>query len=336
MRRPGHRCCRLNPDMSASRIFVPGLWVLVVCITLATQAAFAQSGVTYGSHDTGRVLVIGCVTNDPKYNYGRMQGIAEYVLDHLRDVGVDAVEVFTVDKPDKMIRLLRDGRVDWVSATPFTAIRYVDDANGRIILAKQQRGQAWYESVFFTHKDNRLTSLEDLKGKTIAFEKPTSTSAYFIPVSMFRKRGLQLVQLDNVRAKPPADAVGYVFSGEEANSSLWVHKKLVDAAVYSNADWSSDWITPKSLRDDLSIFARSERFPRSVEIVGSDLPEPVADRLREVLLGAATDQDAAGAMEQYYGATGFSLLTDEMRASMNGIRSLRDEIEGTARDRVQP
>jgi phosphonate transport system substrate-binding protein len=322
--------------MNVLRFILPGLIVLLVAITLVAAPAHAQSGVTYGSHDDGHVLVIGCVTNDPKYNYGRMQGIAEYVLGHLSDVGVGAVEVFTVDKPEKMIRLLRDGRVDWVSATPFSAIRYVDDADGRIILAKQQRGQAWYESVFFTHKDSNLTALEDLKGKTIAFEKPTSTSAYFIPVSMFRERGLRLVPLDNIRAKPPADAVGYVFSGEEANSSLWVHKKLVDAAVYSDSDWSSEWITPKAVREDLTIFERSERFPRSVEIVSSDLPETISDRLRDVLLGAAADQDAAAAMDQYYGATGFSLLTDEMRASMNGIRSLREAIDGSARDGAQP
>ncbi|MFK7886993.1 MAG: phosphate/phosphite/phosphonate ABC transporter substrate-binding protein [Gammaproteobacteria bacterium] len=312
------------------------LVALSCLLALSAFSAGAQSGQTYGSPGKGRVLVIGSVTTDPKYTYGRMQGIAEYVLSHMDDIGVDAVEVFTVDKPDKMIRLLRDGRVDWVSATPFTAVRYVDEANGQIILAKQQSEKAWYESVFFTRKDSGLQSLEDLVGKTIAFEKPTSTSAYFIPVSMIHELGLPLVPLDNLRAKPPRDAIGYVFSGEEANSSLWVHKKLVDAAVYSDADWTSEWILPGSLRDELRIFARSDRLPRSVEIVSSALPEAISQRLSEVLLAAADDADAAGALDQYYRATGFSEFTAEMAAALDGIREQIDVVTGTTRDSSAP
>lgn len=319
--------------MNESRC-IPGLWAVLSILIFVSGPAWAQSGPTYGSHEAGRVLVIGCVTNDPKYNYGRMQGIAEYVLGHMGDAGVDAVEVFTVDKPEKMVRLLRDGRVDWVSATPFTAVRYVDEAQGRIILAKAQRGRAWYQSVFFARKDSSVATLQDLIGKTIAFEKPTSTSAYFIPMTMLMEAGLPLVQLDSVRSNPPKDAIGYVFSGEEANSSLWVHKKLVDAAVYSDADWTSNWSAPKSVRDDLKIFARSDRFPRSVEIVSSSLPDAIAQRLGEVLMASVSDDDAAAALEQYYGATGFSPLSDEMRSSLDGIREQIDAVSGAGRDGV--
>lgn len=293
----------------------------LVLLALPGHHAIADHpSLTYGEHDAGRVLVIGCVTNDPKYNYGRMQGIAQYVLHKMEDLHVDAVEVFTVDEPSRMANLLRSGRVDWVSATPFTALRYVEEAGGEIILAKSQYGEAWYESIFFARKDSPIRSLEDLRGKSIAFEKPDSTSAYFLPVAMLAAAGLPLVQLENVRTPPPADSVGYVFSGDESNSTLWVHKKLVDAAAYSDSDWESEWIAPPALRDDLVVFARSRRLPRSVEIVSHTLPQPLKHRLKEILLNAPADPDAEAALKQYYRATGFSELTEDMHTALEDIR----------------
>ncbi len=296
------------------------LLLLLIVSGIRIQAQGATTPLTYGNPGTGRVLVIGCVTNDPKYNYGRMQGIAEYVLDKMRDVDIDAVEVFTVDSPEKMARLLRSGRVDWVSATPFNAIRYTDQSGGEILLAKAQSDRAWYQSVFFARRDSGITSLQDLVGKTIAFEKPDSTSAYFLPMTMLKAAGLPLIQLDSVRSIPPDNAIGYVFSGEETNSTLWVHKRLVAAAVFSDADWNTAYIMPLSLRDDMAIFERSGQLPRSVEIVNAALPEPIKQRLKEILLAAPADPDAQAALNQYYRATGFSELTTDMRSALESVR----------------
>lgn len=283
----------------------------------------------YGEPGSGRVLVIGSVTNDPKYNYGRMQGIAEYVLDKMRDVDVDAVEVLTVDTPEKMTRLLRSGRVDWVSATPFNALKYTEQSGGEILLAKAQRDRAWYQSVFFARRDSGIAALPDLLGKTIAFENPGSTSAYFLPVTMLRSAGLTLVQLDSVRATPPDNAIGYVFSGDETNSTLWVHKRLVDAAVFSDADWSTPYIMPPALRDDLAIFERSRQLPRSVEVVSAALPDSIKSRLKEILLAAPADSDAQAALKQYYGATSFSELTTDMRSALESIRVKVEAVSAT-------
>lgn len=306
-----------------------GVISLALLAVTAVCSAGAQSRVeplTYGNHVGGHVLVIGTVTTNPKFNYGRMQGMAEYMLAHMRDLNVDSVEVFTVDKPEKMSRLLRDGRVDWVSATPLNAVRFVDEGGGEMLLAKAQRGKAWYQSVFFSRRDHPIRSLKGLLGKTIAFEKAGSTSAFFVPVTMLVAQGLPLVQLNSVHDTPPADAIGYLFSGEESNSTLWVHKGLVDAAVFSDADWESDFITPPGLREDLVIFERSQRLPRSVEVVRSSLPQEVKQRLKQVLQRAPQKSDANAALNQYYHATGFSEIDEEMRAAFDSIRRNIDAV----------
>lgn len=301
------------------------LCLLLALVHLAVPVAAQTTGagtnkITYGAQAEGRMLVLGCVTNQPKFNYGRMQGIAEYVLARMGDEGLSGVEVFTVDSAEKMTRLLRDGRVDWVSATPYSAVTYMDQANAEILLAKEQYGEAWYHAVFFARNDSGIKTFDDLLGKTIAFEKPSSTSAYFVPAAILRQAGVRLVQLDSVRDKPPSDAVGYLFSGDESNSSIWVHKGIVDAAAFSDRDWSSDWIMPGSFREDLSVFHRSSEIPRSVEVVRSGLPESLKTRLQDILLAAPDDPDAAPALKNYYHATGFHEIDDDIRLALDNIR----------------
>ncbi len=316
-------------NRSFERVALGVLLLLFAVCSVQVKAQGATTPLTYGKPGSGRVLVIGCVTKDPKYNYGRMQGIAEYVLEKMSDMDVDAIEVFTVDAPEKMARLLRSGRVDWVSATPFNAVRYTERSGGEILLAKSQGDRAWYQSVFFARADSGIKSMQDLIGKTIAFEKPDSTSAYYLPVTMLKAAGLPLVQLDSVRATPPDNAIGYVFSGDESNSTLWVHKRLVDAAAFSDADWNSSFITPQSLRNDMTIFERSRQLPRSVEIVSSQLPDALKKRLKQILLNAPADPDAQSALNQYYWATGFSELTAEMHDALESIRTAVDTTDST-------
>ena len=302
---------------------------LTAVLLLVSAFAIAQTPVArlkYGDHGSGRVLVIGTVTNNPKFNYGRMQGMAEYVLEHMRDLDVDSVEVYSVGTPEKMIRLLQDGRVDWVSATPFNAVRFADKGKGEFLLAKAQHGKMWYQTVFFSRADASINSLKDLLGKTIAFEKPSSTSAYFLPAAMLTAAGLPLVQLDSIRDKPPVDKIGYLFSGEESNATLWVHKRLVDAAVFSDADWQSDYSTPRALRDDLKIFERSRRLPRSVEVVRAGLPDEIKDRLKQVLMAAPGDPDAKAALNEYYRATAFVEINSEMLEAFDLIRQNMDSV----------
>lgn len=303
---------------------------LILVFVLLTGAVTAlgdglpstSSRAIYGDQNSERRLVIGSVTNAPKYNFGQLERFSLYILDQVKELGIDAVMVVTVDSYDQMIELMRNGDVDWVAATPYAALMYEREANAEFILTKKSRGRGAYHSVFFARNDSNISSLEDLKGKTIAFEAPGSTSAYFLPAMEILGAGYKLVKLDSPRDSAPADAIGYTFSGDEVNSSTWVHKRIVAAAAFSNEDWDSDWRMPEGFRRDISVFHETDEVPRSLEVVRPGLDPLVRSRIVQSLLSLNDHSDARDILTGYYKASDFSELTKSQLEALEKIREV--------------
>ena len=60
-----------------------------------------------------------------------------------------------------------------------------------MIVAKNQwHGKTTFTSRIYVRKESGLTTLEDLRGKTIAFVDPASSSGYIYPMVLLIQRGL--------------------------------------------------------------------------------------------------------------------------------------------------
>ncbi len=281
-----------------------------------------SSRAIYGDKNSEKRLVIGSVTNAPKYNFGQLQPLSLYILDRVKELGIDAVMVVTTKTHEQMIQLMREGHVDWVAATPYAALMYEREAGAEFILTKKSRGRGDYRTVFFSRTDSGISTLDDLLGKTIAFEKPGSTSAYFLPAMELLGAGLKLVKLDSPRDKAPADSVGYVFSGDEVNSSTWVHKRISDAAAFSDEDWESEWRTPIGFRKDLKIFHQTAKVPRSLEMVRPGLEPLLRSRIVKSLLELNSNPDGEEIARGYYHASDFAELTAAQSIVLDKIRKV--------------
>jgi phosphonate transport system substrate-binding protein len=267
-------------------------------------------------------LVVGRVTNNPRKDYPRFKAFADYLSARLGDQGITGSQVQFTNDNDTMVALLREGVVDLIPESVFPALTYVDKAGAKLILREWRDGVASYHSVIFARKDSGITALSDLLGKTIAFEDPGSTTAYFVPRAELRAAGLKLVELSGPDQKPPPDAVGYVFVGSENNIIVWVHRGLVDAGPFSNIDWDQGDDAPPELRKDLTIFHRSAPLPRSVVVVRGDLPPGLERRIRQVLLSAEQDPEGKAALKAYKNVAGYDELTGEAAAAVAAARKI--------------
>ena len=66
-------------------------------------------------------------------------------------------------------------------------------SNGNIVpllTSQEQDGTTYYVSVLYVRTDSGITSIEQLKGKSLAWADPNSASGYLIPRSEFRQMGL--------------------------------------------------------------------------------------------------------------------------------------------------
>ncbi|RZA35269.1 MAG: phosphate/phosphite/phosphonate ABC transporter substrate-binding protein [Lysobacteraceae bacterium] len=281
--------------------------------------------------DDGSVLVIGRISDDPKAHYEQLKPLLDYVVPRMRDVGIKEGRILMARDTQQMTSYLRRGRVDWVTETSGTAMQLQKRAGARPLVLTERGGVSRYHSVFFARKDSGIDSLADLEGRSIAFQSTASTSSYIVPAATLLGAGLHLEILLSPMDRPTPDSVGYVFARSELNISAWVHKRLVDAGVFSSLDWEDERRMPPAFRPDMKIIHETPEYPRALEMVRGDLDPRVEVRLREVLLQAAQDPDAREAMALFFRTTRFLPVDANSRQGLDrlseGAARVRERVE---------
>ncbi len=279
----------------------------------------AVAGGTWAEARDSSALVIGKVSHNPKKHYRYLKPIAKYVAGHMEDLGIDRVKVLMARDNRQMLKYLRRGRVDWVTETVISAAVFKREAGAEIMLRKWKKDASEYHSVFFVRKDSGIEELDELAGRVIALEDRGSTSAFFVPIKILLDRGLTLVKLDSLRARPPAGKVGYVLAGEEINISTLVHKGIVDAGAFNNIDWDKEDHLPHIFQRDMRIIHRSASLPRAVELVRAGLDPAVKARLKALLLQAHEDPAARAALRAYQQTARFDELSPAQLETIDGL-----------------
>ena len=296
-------------------------WLLSLVLACVPQLAVANDD----------VLVLGRISDDPKTHYEQLKPLLDYVVPRMAGVGIREGRILMARDPQQMASYLRRGRVDWVTETAGTGMLLRQRAGAEPLLLTERGGTSQYHSVFFARRDSGLRGLEDLRGHRIAFQRPSSTSAYYVPAAELLERGIGLEILLSPTDLIDTDALGYLFARSELNISTCVHNKLFDAEVMSNVDWDNPRRMPKAFRDDFVVIGRTAPYPRAVEMVRNGLAPDVRARLREVLIEAAADPDAREAMLRFFGTTAFLPLDPESELALrridSGVARVRAEVE---------
>jgi phosphonate transport system substrate-binding protein len=300
------------------------LFVAALIFTSVVPPAAAADGERH-------ILVLGRISDDPKTHYEQLKPLLDYVVPRMADVGIREGRVLMARDAQQMASYLRRGQVDWVTETAGTAMLLQQRGNAQPLLLTERDGVSRYRTVFFVRRDSGLKDLEDLRGRSVAFQNNASTSAYFVPAIELLRRKLSLSLLLSPMDKPSDRTVGYVFARSELNIGAWVHKHLVDAGTMSDIDWNNPARVPPSFRKDLEVVYTSEPVPRALEMVRSDLDPKVQARLREVLIEAAGDPRAREALQYFFRTTRFMPVDDDTRRVLERLRTgvslVRAEVE---------
>ncbi len=301
----------------------------LLCLLLAwAPFARAQGAV---SADDASVLVLGRVSDDPKAHYDQLKPLLDYVIPRMASVGIRSGRILMAKDLQQMTSYLRRGRVDWINETAGNAALLEYRGVARSFLISEREGVTRYHSVFFVRRDSPVQTLEDLAGRSVAFQSPLSTSAYFLPAAQLLENGQSLELLLSPMDKPASDRVGYVFARTELNISTWVHKRMVDAGVLSNLDWMNPARMPPAFSRDFRVIARTPDVPRALMLARRGMAPRVEARLREVLMDAANDPDAGEALRRFMDTVRFVPIDEDERRALErlatGVQRVRAEVE---------
>jgi phosphonate transport system substrate-binding protein len=275
------------------------------------------------------VLVLGRISDDPKAHYEQLKSLLDYVIPRMKDVGIREGRILMAKDAQQMASYLRRGRVDWVTETAGTGMMLKQRADAKPLLLTERDGTSHYHTVFFARSDSGIRSLDDLRGHSVAFQRPLSTSAYFLPATELLHRGNSLELLLSPTDKFDSGVVGYLFARSELNIATWVHKRLVDVGVMSNLDWQNPRRVPVAFRADLRVIGETASVPRALELVRNGLEPKVEARLRKVLCDAAKDPEARDALQGFFQTTQF------LPVDVGSQHALDDLADGVARVRSE-
>ena len=255
---------------------------------------------------SAKPLTLGVVFQDPRAPLEEhFRPLVDYAARKLTPTAETKGMVVVAPTPGQMMKLLEEKRVDFYMESPYATYLINRLGAAKLLLRRWKGGLAEYRSLIFTKKENAIARLDDLRGKIIAFEDPGSTSGYFLPKLFLLKKGFSVVEKPSAGAKVSDREIGYIFADTYKNITSLVLQNKVAAGAFSNDDFASLNDTAKA---SISILGESESVPRHLVSVRKDLPEAMAKRLKEILLGMHQDEAAKKILQQTDNTTKFDLL----------------------------
>lgn len=314
-------CVKLNPNLATNtrRIMTQTL-KLSSCVLLILISLFTAP------HLFAETLVIAQLSDRPKKDFKQLRPMVEHVADALSDYGITGGRVELFSDIDNLIEAVKDGSVHWVTETPYAAARLVYEADATPLLIKWKSNQKRYQTYIYTRKESTINTLENLVGQRIAFEHQNSFSSYFVPRMIFADQQLPVSKAIQFDSELNADAINYMFSRNEKNNVLWVHKGLVNAGTLNSGDWENPKRVPSSLKEDLKIIFKSKPFPRAMELVSPKLSPTLQSALKATLLNLDPDKDAK-LLKRYEKTSGFEEIDQQSLHFLKGVYSTYKQLD---------
>jgi phosphonate transport system substrate-binding protein len=156
------------------------------------------------------------------------------------------------------------------------------------VTTRNNDGAIGYYSVLYVKADTPYKDIHDLKGKTIGFVDPNSTSGYNAPRFYLHKAG---IDVDSFFGKS-------IITGSHENAVIALTKGTVDcAANWWNADDDSNLtrMVKKDMakKEDFRIIFKSELLPGSPYAYLSSLPDDLKQSIQKALMAAPAKDKTA-------------------------------------------
>ena len=208
-----------------------------------------------------------------------------------------------------VIEALRSRRVDLAFVHPVGYVLANREAGCRILVRDIWGGKTAYTARFYVRKDRGIRRVEDLRGKTVAFVDPASSSGYIYPMMLLIKQGL-------VRDRDPKTFFKEaLFAGTHESALRSLIQGRVDAAASFDKSPELELKDP-ALIARLSFVGETPPIPEAGICARPGLSPDVVARVKTALLAMKGPEHAA-VLKNIYNIDGFEAADD---ADYNPVR----------------
>jgi phosphonate transport system substrate-binding protein len=235
--------------------------VALVCISAFASQAFAQKSIVLALPADG----LSAEERMPLQNY------------LTKEMGRE-VKVRILNNYNEYVAGLGDGSVDFAL---LGAVNYVRArAKHGVIPLVNRTYDLEAHAVFITSANSSIKSLQDLKGKEVAFGDMYSASGHAIPAVELKKAGIN-----------PQSDIKFRYTGGHPNTAKLVETGVVDAGALDEGIYKSMIDQGKLDRSKVRVFHTSKPFVDWVFVGRKELPESERTRFTKALESLTQGRD---------------------------------------------
>jgi len=204
-----------------------------------------------------------------------------------KEVGLADFEMFLYESYEELFERLKAGDVQlaWLG-TAFYAM--LNEPDIEPIVRPLWIGRKSYRGQWFALKENSMNSLQDLRGKRVAFVSPKSSSGYLFPKMLLEKRGILLEDLSEYSFLDKHSAVVASVLTRQFDAGASYVGIFQEKAFVENAN-------------KFQVLEQTDEISNEPIVVRSDFPKDLKEKLRNAFLSA----QSSGAVSSIRNLTGF-------------------------------
>lgn len=206
------------------------------------------------------------------------------------------------------VETLASRKVDLAWFGGFTFVQAQQRSGGKAVPLAQRQEDAQFRSVFITRAGSGIASLQDLKGRTLAFGSQSSTSGHLMPRHYLLADGIN----------PDADLKRISFSGAHDATIAAVASGKVDAGALNISVWEKFVAEGKVDTAKVQVIYTTPTYHDYNWTVHADMPAELQEKIKQAFLALDAAKPADKAILDLQRAKRF-IATEP--ANYDGIRA---------------
>ncbi len=249
------------------------------CVLIITFCLFLDSGKSAGTEDD--VMLIGLIPEQNIFiQYERYAPLATYLT---KKTGIKFKITILSKYGDIIDRFLQRGLAGAFFGDLTGAIAINKISVEPLVTPVTVYGSTTSYGYIIVRNDSGINSVEDMRGKVMAFVDKASVAGYLFPVAYLKSNGIN--NIDEFFSE-------YYFTGGFDASLYDVLDGRADIGCVKNTILNNIILKDPSVMKEIKIIAQSPAMPTNVLCVKHTLPEDIKQKIMDVLLNM--DHDPLG------------------------------------------
>ena len=279
-------------------------------ISIKHSILSAILGLTVGLQAAGRrepepLRIVFIAYENPDQLLENVDPVVDYLVQELGH----EVRAFVATDYAGVVEALRNETADVGFMGPLQYIMAHEQAGALPLLGEIYNGKATYVAKIFVRKDSGIGKLEDLRGKSIAFVDPISSSGYMYPLNIFRDAGV-------FQGTPESFFRRVYFAGGDEQSIRAVYYGFVDAAGIGQYSYN---LLRGQERDEVIPIAESRAIPSHCLVARKGLAAKLSKSLTAALLALNAEGEHHHLLKYLYSVDGYVEVEHETYAEVEAI-----------------